>query len=157
MPPHRDSIHWWIGGAVVALCAIVLFAPVATTTIYVDPVTGSMLVEQRLCGQVIRRAAKPTDLELWLRRRGSHIPVWQHLSTVHGTLQFPTCRECSSAPEICELNGRLSAAYVKMAADDEIEELTCVLRTGSPAARKAAVQKALDRIFESESDRASVQ
>lgn len=157
MGPHRDSIYWWIGGAVLVLCAIALLAPVATEKIYIDPVTGSTLVEQRLCGQVIRRSAKPTALELWLRRRGSHTPVGQHLSTVHGSLQFPLCRECSPAPEISQLSGRVSAAYVATAAEDEIEELVTILRTGSQDDRKVAVQKAADRMFESEANQASAE
>jgi hypothetical protein len=144
----RSRRRWVIGSLLVAALGLGLFVPVTQPVRQVrsriDAVTGSMEWMTTGPGGVTSGpVVQPSGLEKRLLKMGlSWKRDWRFLHNVRRTMTGRAVGyECGLAPPIMEIQVVLTA-FAGAATDEEIREFVRVMRTGTEAEQRAAVEAA---------------
>jgi hypothetical protein len=97
---------------------------------WIDPVTGSMKVQQQYFLVPISTVIETSSLERWIiRHEGGYSNQWQFLNELSSSLIGGRCRACSLAPAIYELHASgLDEGFVRRASDGRIARFIRVMR-----------------------------
>jgi hypothetical protein len=132
--------------AIVTAMVLLVLIPTRSDTTWVDPVTGS--VKRQASWLIYQRTpvVEPSALERWIiRREGSHVPTWEHVST--------SSWNCYGLPESVSLGhqmmnrlhaGERNDRFVRASTDEQLARFVQVLRTGSRAEREEAILAACE-------------
>lgn len=109
---------------------------------YVDPVTGALKRTTSYWGVQTRVTIEPTALGTWLEARGQgQPPKWQFSGS-----QSMGCFNCGYVPPVYNLRSAMPLV-LKLLDEDELLALVQVLRTGTEAEQKSAVEAIEKRLF----------
>lgn len=138
--------HWWLISAVLMVAgsvAVLSKMPLRTSRMWMDPVTGSTRHETTHFGFWSLPATETESaLARWAANHvKDHRPKWQFVSeTKRGCLW--TIRGTGSMPPVYLLHGRLGEVVVASTSDEELAALIEVLREGSDAEQRQAIEAA---------------
>lgn len=137
----RRSLMLLISGAAVALAGLV---PYRSDLGWIDPVTGSMKVQERCFLIPVATVVQTSAIERWiLRHEGRYSNTWRFLHDTSSSLIGGRCRACSVGPEIYPLHaGALNEYFVSRSSDAEIAEFVRIMREGTIAEKERAVDLA---------------
>lgn len=144
-----NTASWIVVGLV--FLVVSLCVPVKQNMTWIDPVTGSWKHQSGLTLSsdmkpllTTTAAIEPSPLAMWLVRREGRVQYnWHSLNTTWKTLWGTvTGLGCSRAPPIYSLRGDLLEYFVKSSSDDDLRCFVDVMRHGTEAEQRAAIESA---------------
>jgi hypothetical protein len=144
LPMRRVGIIFGI--VVLAGVLLVPFAPVRTTTVEVDAVSGQVRKSNLWTGGHRSTSVESTELADRLRALGvAWTPDWRTINVNdYNILGNATSRGCSISPPIYQLRPVL-AAFASASSAEELREFVKVMQNGSESEQRNAVDQAGDR------------
>ncbi len=146
MKTHR----WEILAVVFILAVASLMTPVRSSAFWVDPVTASIRRQATWFAIPGPEDIDRTEIERWIiRREGQHASSWKFCSRAYKTIWGATrARGCSTGPPVMPLrDGETNARFVRASSDEEMAAFIRVMRTGTDAEQRQAVDAALAKIL----------
>jgi hypothetical protein len=111
---------------------------------WIDPVTGSMKVQEQYFLVPVSTVIETSALERWIiRHEGRYSNQWQFLNELSASLIGGRCRACGLAPAIYELHASgLDEGFVRRASDERIAGFIRAMREGTDSERERAIESA---------------